>query len=183
MHELPDEARDLLVELDAPQRLLAHHALVHDVAWTILDGLAERWPAFPVDRHAVLMGAATHDVGKAIYRDEMRGPGRRHEIEGEAILLAHGFPENLARFAKTHGQWSLEPSPTNEDLLVALANTVWIGRRNEYLEKLIIDRIIEFSGEPTWSVFAKFDDILLDVGEGAGERLALYNAVPDEEEE
>jgi hypothetical protein len=182
VHELPDEARDILVALDAPQRLLAHHAMVHDVAWTILDGIAERWPDFPVDRHAVLIGAATHDVGKAVYGDEMRGPGRRHENEGEAILMAQGIPQNLARFARTHGQWALEQGPTVEDLLVALANTVWIGRRNEHLENLLVTRIIEFSGEPAWSAFAKFDDILLEVVEGSGERLALYNRIPDEDE-
>jgi hypothetical protein len=155
--------------------------MVHDVAWTILDGFAAEWPNFPVDRRAVLIGAATHDVGKAVYTDEMRGPGRQHENEGPGILLANGLSPDLARFARTHSQWALEQPPTIEDLLVALANTVWIGHRNEHLENPIVARVVEFTGEPAWSVFAKVDDIILGVVESAGERLALYNRVPDDD--
>jgi HD domain len=181
MRELPEQAREILLSLDAPPRLLAHHTMVHDVAMSLLDGLEANWPALSLDRAAVLFGAATHDVGKAIHQEELRGPGRRHEQDGSALLTAKGVPEELARYTRTHAQWSLVKDPPIEDLIVALANTIWTGARNERLEKLLIDRIVAFSGEPLWSVFAKFDDILLEILEGAGERFALYAAIPDDD--
>jgi hypothetical protein len=156
--------------------------MVHDVAVMLLEGLARNWPNFPVDHHAVLFGAATHDIGKTIHVEELRGPGRRHEQDGSALLTSKGISGDLARYTRTHAQWSLEKAPTNEDLLVALANTIWTGARNERLETIIIDRIVDFSGEPLWSVFTKFDNILLAILEGAGERMALYTAIPDDED-
>ena len=70
------------------------------------------WPGLPYARPAVLLGAATHDIGKVLCPAEIQGPGGAHETAGEALLLAHGFRADEARFARTHGHWQGDsPSP------------------------------------------------------------------------
>jgi hypothetical protein len=182
MQAVPSEARDILDAVHASPLLLAHLAFVHQVAFELLEGIAAAWPDYPIDRHAVLVGAATHDVGKTRHPEELRGAGRLHENDGPAVLMEHGLPEDLARFARTHAQWAMESSPQTEDLIVALANLLWIGKRNERLEGLIVKRLVEFSGEPEWSVFAKFDEVELAILEGAGQRLAIYKQVEADED-
>jgi HD domain len=182
LQAIPKQARDILDSVGAPPRLLAHLTLVHEVAYELVEGIAAQWPGFPIDRHAVLIGAATHDVGKIVHPDELRGPGRQHENDGPALLVEQGLPDNLARFARTHGQWTLLEAPQTEDLLVALANLIWVGKRNQHLEGLIVDRVVEFSGEQLWSAFARFDEIVLAIVEGAGGRLALYTKIVQDED-
>jgi metal-dependent HD superfamily phosphatase/phosphodiesterase len=58
------------------------------------------------DQDAVLFGAAIHDIGKAVHPDELSRLGSAHEEAGRALLVAHGVPASLARFAATHGDWS-----------------------------------------------------------------------------
>ena len=182
LQPLPSEARRVLEALHAPPRLLVHLALVHEVAYELLEGMAAAWPDLPIDREAVLMGAATHDAGKIVHRVELRQPGTKHEDDGPAILVEHGLPANIARFARTHGQWSSEPSATLEDLIVALADLLWVGKRDQSLEDEIIKRLAEFSSVPLWSAFAAFDELELQVLEGAGHRFALYKKIADDED-
>jgi hypothetical protein len=172
----------VLEALHAPPRLLAHLALVHEVAYELLDGMAVAWPDLPIDREAVLIGAAVHDAGKMVHRDELRQPGTKHEDDGPDILVQQGLPASIARFARTHGQWASEPSATLEDLIVALADQLWIGKRDQSLEDTIIGRLAEFSNLPLWSAFATFDEIELEVLEGAGRRFALYKKIADDED-
>jgi hypothetical protein len=63
------------------------------------------WPQLSFDADAVSYGAATHDVGKALYPNELTGPGNQHESAGYRLLLDHGAPERRARFARTHARW------------------------------------------------------------------------------
>ena len=83
---LPDEVARLLRALDAPPRLAAHLRLVHDVAYELVEWLEQRYPALPLDREAVLFGAATHDVGKAVHIRELSGSGSAHEEAGRELL-------------------------------------------------------------------------------------------------
>ena len=161
---LPETVAELLRDLDAPARLGAHLRLVHDVAWRLTDALGRRWPALDFDTTAVLFGAATHDVGKVEYPAELAGPGRRHELAGERLLLRYGVPAHLARFAASHGTWT-EPGRGTEDLLVSLADTVWRGRREPSLESLVRTRI-----------GADVDDILTRLAADADDRLTFQNA-------
>jgi HD superfamily phosphodiesterase len=126
---LPERAEDLLRALDAPPRLGAHLRAVHDVAWEILDWLRSRHSDLPVDREAVLFGAATHDIGKTIYPGELSGPGSAHEEAGYRLLLQHGVEERLARFARTHAAWT-EPGIELEDLLVRVPDQPMSSERN-----------------------------------------------------
>nr|WP_203614176.1 HD domain-containing protein [Streptomyces sp. SID13726] len=166
-----------MTDLHAPPRLAAHLRLVHDVAYDLVDWLAQRHPALQLDREAVLFGAATHDIGKTEHLTELSGPGNAHEEAGRRLLLAHGTAPHLARFAATHAAWAL-PDITVEDLLVSLADKIWKNKRVPDLEDLVVRRLAEASGRTVWEEFLELDDALTAVGEEAGERLAFQAAHP-----
>jgi hypothetical protein len=130
LRPLPAVAARLLRDLDPPPRLVAHLALVHAAAADLAGRLTVRWPSLPLDREALLVGAATHDVGKAMHRDELTGPGTRHEAAGEQLLLGHGFPPERPRFARTHGGPDRGTGLTLEDWAVMVADAVWKGARH-----------------------------------------------------
>lgn len=174
---LPEEAARLLRLLGAPPRLAAHLRLVHDVACDLTAWLAHRHPALPLDRDAVLFGAATHDIGKTAHLSELSAPGSAHEKAGQELLLAHGVPPHLARFAATHATWTL-PDLALEDLLVALADKVWKNKRIPELEDLVVSRLAETSGRTVWEEFMDIDDALTAAGEDAHKRLAFQASYP-----
>jgi hypothetical protein len=177
LRPLPDEAAKLLRELDAPPRLAAHLRAVHDVAYRLVEWVSLRHPALPLDRDAVLFGAATHDIGKTTHVAELSGPGSDHEESGRDLLLSHGVAPHHARFAATHATWTL-PGLGIEDLLVSVADKVWKNKRVPELEDLVVRRLAEASGRTVWEEFLEFDDVLTSVGEGADARLAFQGAYP-----
>jgi hypothetical protein len=75
------------------------------------------------------------------------------------LLLDHGVPEQRARFARTHAQWDDEGA-TTEDQLVALADKIWKGQRQEALEQLLVQRIVTATGCEPWNAFMSLDDLL-----------------------
>ena len=170
--DLPSEAKRLLETLNAPPRLVVHLALVHDAAAEILDALQCRWPDLKTDEDAVLFGAATHDIGKVLHPGELTGPGNRHEQDGPDLLQQHGLPPEQSRFARTHGTWAKEPSLVLEDYLVALADHIWKGSRNDALETMVAGRIAESLGTETWEAFMGLDEIVAEVASRGEERLA-----------
>ncbi|MFE6868378.1 HD domain-containing protein [Kitasatospora sp. NPDC057692] len=172
---LPPAAAALLAAVDAPPRLTAHLGLVHEVAVTILDW----WDGHgvPVDREAVLFGAATHDIGKTVHREELSVRGSLHERAGYELLLARGVPERLARFAGTHGSWGATGA-TVEDLLVSLADKAWKDSRVRDLEDLVAARLAKASGREPWEVFLALDDLLAGIGADAPRRLAVQASHP-----
>ncbi|MEH0551874.1 HD domain-containing protein [Streptomyces sp. B21-101] len=171
LRPLPSEAVRLLEEVGAPPRLVAHLRAVHDVAAQLVERLARSYPRLPVDREAVLFGAATHDIGKALHPGELSGPGARHEEAGRELLLAHGVPAERARFAATHASWAAQ-GITVDDLLVSLADKVWKNKRATDLEDLVVAELARAAGRPAWQEFLDLDDFLTSVGEGADLRLA-----------
>jgi putative nucleotidyltransferase with HDIG domain len=171
LRPLPSKVDGLLQQLQAPPRLIAHLTLVHDVAHTLIAKVDAAWPNLEYDRTAVLIGAATHDIGKAIKLEELVAPGKEHEGIGIEILRKAGFPEKYARFAWTHGGETREAAPTLEDLLVRIADTIWKGIRNETLEKRLCTVLSERGNEKTWEVFIKLDDIICDITATSDERL------------
>ncbi|MFJ3768389.1 HD domain-containing protein [Streptomyces sp. NPDC090082] len=174
---LPPAVADLLRRLGAPPRLAAHLRAVHDVARRLVAWAEDRHPGLGIDREAVLFGAATHDIGKAAYPDELSGPGSRHEEAGSALLAAHGFPPGWARFAATHATWTA-PGVTLEDLLVSTADKVWKNKRVPELEDLVLARITEATGRPRWEEFLALDELLEGLGAGADARLAFQASFP-----
>jgi putative nucleotidyltransferase with HDIG domain len=171
LRPLPPVVVELLREQEASPRLLAHLLLVHGVAARLLEALAATWPGLPVDAGAVLLGAATHDVGKVRVPEELSGPGTTHAVLGQQILEEHGFPAEVARYARTHETWAEEPDVTPEDLLVALADYLWRGKRDAALEDTFTGWLAEAVGAAPWAVFLDFDDIATDVAQDAPRRL------------
>jgi hypothetical protein len=174
---LPDHIADLLSDLGSPQRLAAHLRAVHDVAHELVDWVEGRYPALSFDREAVLFGAATHDVGKAVHVSELSGPGSAHEDAGQALLLSHGVNPDLARFAATHASWT-RPDASLEDLLVSLADKIWKNKRVPDLEDLIVARLSATTGQPAWEEFIALDEVLSRIGDRADERLAFQASFP-----
>jgi len=172
IRDLPDTARQLLVTLKAPPRLVAHLSLVHDAVTEILDALRLRWPDLTIDRDTVLFGAATHDLGKCLHPNELVGPGNFHENDGPALLQQHGVSPERSRFARTHGTWATEPNLTLEDFLVALADHCWKGSRNEAVETKIAERIAKSLGLETWEAFMGLDEVVSQVTSRGETRLA-----------
>lgn len=177
LRPLPDEVAALLERLEAPPRLGAHLRAVHDVACELTDWLQRRYPRLAFSREAVLFGAATHDVGKIEYIAELSGPGTKHEEAGRALLRAHGFSAELARFAGTHGSWT-RPDASTEDLIVSLADKIWKNKREPELEDLLVARLTRASGKETWEEFLALDQVLGRIGEGADARLAFQASFP-----
>ncbi|WP_406864636.1 HD domain-containing protein [Streptomyces sp. HUAS MG47] len=177
LRPLPDEAAALLREVGAPPRLVAHLRAVHDVAAQLVDWVTAQCPALGLDREAVLFGAATHDIGKAVHRAELSGPGSAHEEAGRALLLAHGVRPDLARFAGSHARWDAEGVGV-EDLLVSLADKVWKNKRVPELEDRVVAELARAGGLPVWEAFLRLDEELTRIGDGAEERLAYQAAHP-----
>ncbi|PJN21839.1 HD domain-containing protein [Kitasatospora sp. CB02891] len=173
---LPDEVTLLLAELAAPPRLVAHLRLVHDVAVRLVDRAAAHCPALEFDRAAVLFGAATHDIGKAVHRAELSAPGSAHEPAGRELLLTAGVAPRLARFAAGHATWG--PDTGVEDLLVSLADQAWKNKRVPVLEDLLVTALVRAGGGERWEAFLVLDELLAAIGDGAEERLAYQALLP-----
>jgi hypothetical protein len=174
LRKLPEEVADLLQKLDALPTLVAHLTLTHDVAVGIVEALCLRWPELPLDRSQVAFGAAIHDVGKTVHPHELFAPGKEHECEGERLLIEQGVPAQLARFCRTHGRWN--PESPLEDLLVALADSIWKGKRNSVLEEACITRISSLTHQEWVPVYLALDDIIGDLTADAELRLRWQRA-------
>lgn len=161
-----DDALAFLERLDAPAHLRRHHALVAEAAEELIAGLS----AYSFDTGEVLLGAALHDIGKTAFPAEMYEPGSRHEQAGRILLEQHGHP-GLARFCVSHGQWD-DDRRALEDLLVALADKLWKGKRVAKLEQRVVAALAAQSDEPAWQAFAAVDAVFESVASGADDRLA-----------
>ena len=165
-----NDALALLAELEVPARLLRHHELVLEAARELTDGLARRLGA-RFDAGEVHVGAALHDVGKLQHPAELRGPGHAHEPAGRALLIARGVPEHLARFCTTHASWD-DPLLGLEDLLVALADKLWKGKRVAELEQRVVSHLAHQLALPTWRVFEVADGVFESIAARGEESLA-----------
>lgn len=170
-HDLPPEAQAALAKYAAPPRLIAHLIVVHDVAVRLIEYLAIAWPELAYSQQDVLLGAATHDIGKVVYPDELTGPGARHEEVGPQLLLESDFTANSARFARTHSRWQQDASVQLEDVLVAFSDTIWKGKRDTILEQALVSYIASQSQEEVWKVYIKLDEIADELAQGAHERI------------
>jgi len=162
------EAIGLLRRLGAPPRLVKHHELVVEAANEIVGAITLE-TGLAVDRCRVLLGAALHDCGKIRHPDEMRGPGHEHERTGEKMLLEQGVPAEVARACRFHCDWA--SSEDFEDLLVALADKLWKGFRDEKLEMRVVDAVAAKISTPAWEVFARLDPLFERVASDGPTRL------------
>lgn len=162
-----DEALAWLRSVGAPPRLVQHHALVAEAAAELLDSLEAWGSAF--DSKSVLLGAALHDAGKLLHPGEMNGPGHRHERAGHDLLRTHG-QGSLARFCLSHADWDRDDVPL-EDLLVALADKLWKGKRVAALERRVVSRLAAVRDEEEWTTYAAIDPVFERVAARGDERL------------
>jgi hypothetical protein len=167
----PSTVQRLLIELKAPPTLIAHLQLVHDAAAQIVEKIQRQWPTFTIDADAVLFGASIHDIGKVLHPEELTGPGNLHEQAGPELLRRLGFPPERSRFARTHGEWQDTPGVPVEDLLVALADHVWKGARDEELESKVATCIADDLGLAEWEAFLVIDEIMGEIATHGDERL------------
>ncbi len=182
MRPLPPQVVELLRSQQASPRLLAHLLMVHDVAARLADEVHRLWPRLQFDAEAVQIGAATHDIGKVLYPDEVIGPGDEHAAAGERLLAQYGFPPEHARFARTHFTWPRDADPTLEVLLVALADELWRGERDEALEAIITERIATAVQDTMWAVFMDLDDVATELAHAGPTRVNWLAQFAEHEE-
>jgi hypothetical protein len=163
-----DAARNLLVSLGALPSLVTHVRLVGEAAEALLAELQRL--GVPLDADFVRAAVALHDAGKILHPGELHGGGSEHEAAGDALLRAHGVDPALARCCLSHAQWDRMPCSL-EELTVALADTLWKGRRNETLEKQIVDAVSERLGQSFWNLFVELDTCFESIAADGAERL------------
>ena len=164
---------EIFERLDMPPRLLAHLTLVHDAEKWLLKEMAAAFPKVKIDKELALFGAATHDIGKCVCKNELTQPGREHEAQGQKLLLSLGASAQMAAFAKNHSSWS--ERSTIESLLVSLADKIWKGSRVSELEDLVAAKISQASALEKWEAYLLLDDIIQKIASGADKRLAWQN--------
>jgi hypothetical protein len=165
----PQDGIALLRSLGASAWLVRHHELVVEAAVLVCDAFAKLGVTF--DRAAVLLGASLHDAGKIEHPEEMSVGGNRHEAAGTELLLRSGVAGPIARFCITHAAWN-GADCTIEDALVALADKLWKGKRDEALEKHLVSRIASQLQMEPWEVFSRLDAICETIAMDGPERLA-----------
>ena len=117
------------------------------------------------------MGVAFHDTGKILHPLELLEKGNRHEAAGETLLLSQGIDPKIARCCRSHGQWQqLECS--FEELVVALADNLWKGKRNRELEERVIAKVARMSMQDDWDIFVSLDDRFEEISRGGDLRIA-----------
>lgn len=163
------EARRFLARRGAPRRLMGHGDLVAQVVGTLCGRLKAMGIALDCDLAET--GAILHDVGKLVVPEELSGPGQRHGPIGADLLLAAGWPASLARFCVSHIAWH-EANCSLEELLVALADHLWKGKRQPELEERVIRRVAELSGRDFWPLFSELDDLFESIAGDADKNLA-----------
>lgn len=169
-----DEAYALLSALGASPTLILHVKLVGEATDQLIKKFNELQIQF--DEQWVRLGVALHDSGKILYPEELRSPGIHHEENGEALLLRHSLDPKIARCCRSHGQWqSMDCSL--EELLVALADTLWKGKRKPDLEELVIRKIVDPCDPDYWTIFLELDACFEAIAADGDSRLLRSQAV------
>jgi hypothetical protein len=167
----PDDALELLRALGAPAHLVRHHALVVEAADLLIRGLeVALGPPSWFSPVMVRLGAALHDAGKIVHPEELHQPGHAHEPAGRDLLLRAGVAPELAAFCVSHAAWR-DAGDDADVLLVALADHLWKGRRNEDLEKQLVELVARTHELPAWDVFVRLDTVFEQVAADGPERL------------
>ena len=168
--ELSSEVTALLKKLNAPERLVKHLTIVHSVTFEIISKFKDEWPDLVLKEKETLFGASTHDVGKTKIRSELYEKGSTHKLEGYKMLKDFGYPEELSRFAKTHGNWK-NGNLDMEDLIVCVSDKIWKGQRINDLEELICKKLSDSLLLKYWDVYTKLDLIFGTIALEAEKRL------------
>ncbi|MFK8012689.1 MAG: HD domain-containing protein [Marinicellaceae bacterium] len=163
------DAFNLLEQLGAPEHLITHVTLVGEAADLILEVCDTL--NLTIDSEFVRMGVVLHDTGKIVHSHEMSGPGSNHEPEGEAMLLEKGVSQKLARCCMSHARWK-EMECSLEELLIALSDKLWKGKRVASLELIVIDLVAKNLNVERWDIFEMLDTAFEKIAANGDERLS-----------
>ncbi len=163
------EAISFLISIDASDRLISHARLVGEAGEQLLKVLSDL--DVEVDRNFVLTGIALHDVGKVRHPEELEQSGSRHEAAGEALLLESGISPDLARCCRSHAQFD-EMDVSFQELLIALSDKLWKGKRVPELELRVIDNVALRLAADRWDVFSDLDAGFEEIAAKGDERLS-----------
>ena len=165
----PQEALNLLKSLGAPKRLIKHLELVGEVGVELCQKLKSLGINF--DSSIVQIGIAVHDAGKIVHPNELIEKGNFHEAAGEKLLLEHGVQDHIARCCLSHAQYdTLDAS--FEELLVALSDKLWKGKREQDLELRVIDGAASLLNKDRWDVFSELDGCFESIAANGDIRLS-----------
>ena len=163
------DAYKFLRQLGASSKLIRHVTLVGEAADLLIVKLHQLPVSFNED--FVRLGVAFHDAGKILHPEELTAKGNNHELAGEQLLIIHGVEPKLARCCRSHGQWeSMECS--FEELLVALADTLWKGKRISQLETIVIERLLGLCKRDYWELFVEMDSCFEAIASEGDSRLS-----------
>ena len=163
-----EDAYSLLNNLGASKQLVTHAKLVGEAADLLIQKCEELKLA--LDYEFIRMGVVIHDVGKIVHLHEMNMPGSEHEPEGQKILLDKGVSTRLARVCMSHARW-VEMECSLEELLIALSDKLWKGKRVGSLELEVVDRISDLLDVERWDIFTDMDMKFEEIAAGGYERL------------
>jgi hypothetical protein len=116
-----------LLQVGAPPKLILHIKLVAEAGELLISKLDQLGVQF--DANFIRLGVAFHDAGKILHPEELIDKGNQHEADGERLLLKYGVDRKLARCCRSHAQWQTIEC-CFEELGIALADTLWKGKRN-----------------------------------------------------
>lgn len=162
------EAFDLIDNLGAPEHLKTHVSLVGEAADLLIETIANL--GIELDFEFIRAGVVIHDIGKIIHINEMIGPGSEHEPEGEKILLEKNISPKLARVCMSHARWE-QMECSFEELLIALSDKLWKGKRVGSLELKVVDFAAQYLGKDRWDLFSDLDYKFEEIASGGHERL------------
>ncbi len=163
-----ESAMQFLRDQGAPERLLHHAAVVAGVAEDLVRSLKD--VGVPLAAETVLVGAVLHDAGKILHPEELHGSGHQHEEAGQRLLRDAGVAPELARVCVSHARWQ-EMDCSLEELVVALADKLWKGKRDETLEMAVITRVARALGSETWQRFRALDTCFETLASDGHDRL------------
>lgn len=164
-----DEAFSLLNELNAPAHLIQHVKLVGEAAEELIEKLMALDISLNYD--FIRISVILHDTGKIIHVSELSMPGHCHEEEGEELLVKLGVNPELAHCCISHSRYSIMDCSI-EELIVALSDKLWKGKRDEVLELMVIDEIAKQLGKERWNVYMKLDECFEGIAMKGTERLS-----------
>jgi hypothetical protein len=148
------EAYEFLQDLGASSHLIQHVKLVGEAAEILILQFQKLGISFDADW--IRLGVVFHDVGKILHPTELTNKGNQHEAQGEILLLSEGVDPKIARCCRSHGQWQKKECDF-EELVVALADNLWKGKRNTELENRVITKVASLIHKDFWDLFVIID--------------------------
>ena len=128
-----------------------------------------------IDPGAKVVDAVTRmnqaHVGALLVTDGERPIGILTERDVLVRVIAERRDPAIARCCVSHAAWDA-PGVSAEELLVALADKLWKGKRVDEIERLVADAIVATTGHEPWAVFAALDAICGAIAADGDARLA-----------